>query len=201
MNETKQIKFIIFDWGGVCTRGHLIKDFARNLAAETGVDAQKAKETFDSLEDPYEIGRIEPERFWEGFRAKLGLAIPARQIQAIFISSYVVDPEMLDYILELKKEYKTALLTNNYQDMLEYLKQTYKIDNYFDEIFNSSEIHLRKPDKEIYLYATNKLEIIPSEAVFVDDKERNTAVALALGFKTITFKDVETFKKDLRDKL
>ena len=176
----------------------MIKDFADNLSIVTGVDAQKIKEAFDSLEDPYEIGQIEPEQFWQGFRDKLGLAMPAKQIQAIFLDSYAATPGMLDYILELKNKYKTALLTNNYRDMLGHLKETYKIENYFDEIFNSSDIHLRKPDKEVYLYATDKLGIEPGEAVFVDDKEKNTVAAQALGFKTVTFQDLEDFKWRLK---
>jgi len=192
------VKYIIFDWGGVCTRGHLIKDFARNLAAATGANAKKAKETFDSLEDPYEIGQIEPQRFWEGFKDKLELSIPATQIQDIFLNSYVVVPEMLDFILELKNEYKTALLTNNYEDMLAYLHKTYKLEKYFDEIICSSAIHLRKPNKDVYEYVARKMGIDPSEAVFVDDKERNTVAAQALGFETITFKDMEDLRRGIK---
>jgi len=56
------IKYIIFDWGGVFTYGHLLKDFANNLSEKCGGDKVEIEKIFREAEFPYETGQINPIR-------------------------------------------------------------------------------------------------------------------------------------------
>jgi len=52
--------------------------------------------------------------------------------------------------------------------------------------------------KEIYKkHEAIHLNVKSEEAIFIDDKERNTKAAEALGIKSIIFKNFDQFKKDL----
>ena len=55
----------------------------------------------------------------------------------------------------------------------------------FEHIIESSQIGTRKPELEFYKIACEKLEIQPSEAVFLDDLGVNLKPARAMGMTTI----------------
>jgi FMN phosphatase YigB (HAD superfamily) len=48
---------------------------------------------------------------------------------------------------------------------------------------------MRKPDPEIYLLTCSRLEVEPTEAVFVDDNADNVEAARVLGMETVHFGD------------
>jgi epoxide hydrolase-like predicted phosphatase len=55
----------------------------------------------------------------------------------------------------------------------------------FDDFCDSSELGMRKPDREFYLLACHRNGIRPGEAVFLDDIGMNLKAARALGMETI----------------
>lgn len=193
------IKCVIFDFGEVCTRGDSLDNFAVNLAGRTGLPAKAIRETYAKMEYPYEMGMISPERFWQGFRKELGLEMPSEDIQKIHLDIILgaIDYEMLDFVRELKNDFKTVLLTNSYDDLLAVLKKDYGIEKYFNDIFSSSQLHLKKPNRKIYEYVAKELEIAPGEAVFIDDKAKNINGAKTVGFETILYRGLPECKSRL----
>ncbi|MDD5489708.1 MAG: HAD family phosphatase [Candidatus Moranbacteria bacterium] len=191
------IKYIIFDWGGVFTHGHLLKDFANNLSEKCERDKVEIEKIFREAEFPYETGQIIPEFFWDEFRKKLEIHLTKEEIQSIFLNSYVINDRMLELAKKMKKKYKLILLTNNYEDLFDFIKENYKLEQYFDHMFSSSKIKDKKPNKETFKFVIDKLKINPEEAIFVDDKEKNVIGAQKIGLKTIHFSGLDGFKKML----
>lgn len=192
------IKYIIFDWGGVCSYAHALKDFARDFAAKTGKDKDEIERVFRELEYPYETGRITPAQFWTDLRRRLGVDMPIEEIQAVMLHSCdLSDKEVLNLILELRKKFKTILLSNNYEDLFAHTKKLYDLEKYFDFTFSSSSIGFKKPEREAYEHVLKTLDAKPEEVVFIDNKEKNIVGANDLGIKTIHFKDAEQLKKEL----
>jgi len=191
------IKYIIFDWGEVCTHGHLLRDFSFNLSKQTNTDKEKLEKIFRELEYPYETGKISPNQFWKEFKSRTELEISVSEIQKIFLDSYSINNEMLNYLLELKKKYKLVLFSNNYEDLFTHIKKVYKLDKYFDYTFSSSDIKFKKPEKKSYKHVLGKIKAKPNEVLFVDNKEKNIIVAKQLGLKTIMFKDINQLKEIL----
>jgi epoxide hydrolase-like predicted phosphatase len=192
------IKYIIFDWGGVFTHGHLIKDFAKNLSNRCGKSKGEIEKVFREAEYPYETGKIVPESFWENFRKRLDIKISKEEIQRIFLNSYILNYPMLELAEKLKKKYKLVLLTNNYEDMFDFIKSKYKLEKYFDYLFSSSGIKDKKPNKGIYQFIIEQLKINPREAIFIDDKEKNIEGASEAGFNAIKFESIEKLIKALK---
>jgi putative hydrolase of the HAD superfamily len=197
-NLKTMIKYIIFDWGGVCSYAHALKDFARDFATKTGKDEDEIERVFRELEYPYETGRITPAQFWTDLRQRLGVDMPIKEIQAVMLHSCdLSNKEVLDLILELKNKFKIVLLSNNYEDLFAHTKQFYNFDKYFDLTFSSSNIGFKKPEPEAYEHVLKTLGAKPEEVVFIDNKEKNIIGASNLGIKTVHFKDVEQLKKEL----
>ena len=59
----------------------------------------------------------------------------------------------------------------------------------FDEIVESSQVGVRKPDPRFYEQACERLAIEPDEAVFLDDLGVNLKPARAMGMTTIKVDD------------
>ena len=60
------------------------------------------------------------------------------------------------------------------------------LEDFFDKIFLSQELHLQKPDPEIFKTAIRELGATPAETIFLDDSPVNTAAAAACGLQTLT---------------
>ncbi|HUT16633.1 MAG TPA: HAD-IA family hydrolase [Anaerolineae bacterium] len=56
---------------------------------------------------------------------------------------------------------------------------------------------MRKPDPQIYRLTADRMGLLPEECVFVDDKERNTAVAEKLGMQAIVFRSAAQLMRQL----
>jgi len=190
------IKNIIFDWGGVCTSGHLLKDFSLNFSEQAGKDAFEIEKVFRQLDYPYETGKIAPEIFWRDFSKTLGLKNFDDAIK-VFFNSYKINADVLGHVKDLRQKYQTILFSNNYADLFAHMILFYRLGEYFDQWFSSSGLKFKKPEKEAYESLIASAQIKPEETIFVDDKEKNLLPAKELGFKTIVFTDIEQLKTEL----
>lgn len=119
-------------------------------------------------------------------------------LHAEFFAGDEVDYAMIEEINALRPKYKTALLSNAWDDLRGVLTQTWEIDYAFDEIFISAEMRVAKPDPEIYKRVLAKLALPPEATVFVDDFIENIEAARALGMHGIHFQEKEQAMAELR---
>ena len=68
------------------------------------------------------------------------------------------------------------------------------------EVVFSFEVGYRKPEKEIFMIALEKLKLKPEECIFIDDREKFLQTPRELGFKVILFKNYTQFVKDLKER-
>lgn len=183
------IRAVIFDFGGVLVR-------TENRAPRTRLAARLGM-TYDELsglvfDSPSALqatkGEITTAEHWERIRESLGIS-PAEfdSIPADFWSGDVLDETLITYLRDLRSHYKTALLSNAWDDLRPALEQTWQIDDAFDHILISSEVGLVKPDVRIYEKLLTMLGVKPAEAVFVDDFPQNIEGARRVGLTTIQF--------------
>lgn len=105
--------------------------------------------------------------------------------------------EVIDYIRELRKSYKTALLSNAESDYLRNILNEKELEQLFDIILISSEIGIAKPDPKMFELALTRLNIHADEAVFIDDQLKNIHAAESVGIKGIQFEDIDKLREAL----
>jgi len=193
------IQAAIFDLGGV-----LLRTEDRSPRTEL---ARRFNMTFEEIEKLVfysasgklaAMGKISAHVHWEEV-CKV-LKIPFTQmaeIQRDFFGGDRVDRELITYIRSLRPRRRTAMLSNAWDDLRQWLEAEWKIADAFDEIIISAEIGLAKPDPRIYRLALERLEVDPANAVFVDDFQENVDGALALGIHGILFKTPYQVMADL----
>ena len=102
---------------------------------------------------------------------------------------------LLNYITELKKTYKIALLSNVNQGA--YKEFIVPYIGYFDEVMLSFQVNIAKPDEAIYELIAQKMGLDVSECIMVDDNYINCQGAAAAGMQDILYKDFSDFKPKL----
>ena len=106
-------------------------------------------------------------------------------LQAIALQEEV-EPTV-ELIKELKaKGYKLYVLSNMSKEYIEFLRKLPVFD-YFDYQVVSSEVHLGKPDPNIYNYLLEHCELNPAETIFIDDRKDNVEVAESVGIVPFHF--------------
>jgi epoxide hydrolase-like predicted phosphatase len=187
------IRAVIFDLGGVLVRTEDPAPRAR-LAARLGMSPAELSQIIFDNETARQatVGAITTQEHWEAVRWKLHLSPEEFPVVPVeFWGGDTLDRDLVDYIRALRPRYKTALLSNAWDDLRQVLEEYWKIADAFDEIFISAEAGLAKPDPRLYRLALARLQVDPPEAVFVDDFPENVAGALAVGMQAIQFRSPE----------
>jgi putative hydrolase of the HAD superfamily len=141
-----------------------------------------------------ERGELTMEEFVSVLEAEAldaGFALDASRLMALVGSGLGPRPEMTRAIERIRAHgLRTAALTNNWAD-----EQRASSPNgiheiaLFDVIVESAVVGLRKPDPRIYALVLERLDVVASEAVFLDDLGVNLKPARDMGMATIKVVD------------
>jgi putative hydrolase of the HAD superfamily len=187
------VKHIIFDLGNVLFDLDLGQTgrMLHTLAGESYASAH-AKLLRDRVFEMYEVGGMNTEEFLDTVRLSIDPPLQAEQVEQAWNSIFVDFPRArLDLLLRLRQRYQVFLLSNinelhaNWID--DYLLREYGVTDfqhtYFDGVYYSHLIRLRKPNREIYEYVLADAELVPEETVFFDDLEPNVLAARQVGIQ------------------
>ncbi len=104
----------------------------------------------------------------------------------IRLSGGAVRDEMVVCCRELRSNgVPTGLLTNNAKEFAEFWRPMVPLDELFDDIVDSCEVGMRKPDPRIYHLAVERLGVDVGDTVFIDDAPGNVAAASAVGLRAV----------------
>jgi len=185
------IRNLLFDLGGVIMdidRNNCIQAFKAlgmsDIDRFLGDYAQQG--VFADLEE----GKISAASFRDIVRRYCPDGTTDMQIDDAFNEFLVGIPQYrLEMLLKLKDKYKVYMLSNTNEIMWNSrIAQEFRqisghdVNSYFDGIVTSFEAHSLKPDARIFMYAQDKLGILPEETLFLDDSADNVEAARKLGF-------------------
>ena len=100
------------------------------------------------------------------------------------------DPDTVALVKELSLKYDVHLLSNNNELSMSLHRPNFAraglpLDASFKKMFLSHEMHLLKPDPEIYRRAIAESGRTPGECLFIDDSQKNIDGALAVGMRAV----------------
>lgn len=189
------IKNILFDFGNVLFDIDL-PAVERNLRPLFGNDFERAAEKLrrDKVFELYETGGLSTAEFVDLIRFSGQTEIPADQVVAAWNSIFIGMPaHRFGMLLDLRQRYKVFLLSNinelHERWIAEYMVRKHGIADYeslyFDGVYFSHLVRLRKPETAIFEYVLADAEILPEETIFFDDVAANIEAANALGIRGV----------------
>ena len=190
------IKNIIFDLGGVLLNLDYDLTYA-NLSEVMGVDisTENIPAHIFKIMLGYEKGEINTETFLWNFQkesAKL-TPHPDKLIKAWNAMLLGWNPSRFKFLEDLRKDYSVFLLSNTNELHLEWarrdLKKNHKIigfeTKYFDKVFYSHLMQMRKPELKIFKQVIKETGIKPDESLFIDDNMNNVKKAREAGLHSV----------------
>jgi putative hydrolase of the HAD superfamily len=146
-----------------------------------------------------ELGMDEFVTALEAEALEAGFRLDARRLMGLIGSSLGPRPEMSRAIEHIRASgMRTAALTNNWADETRRSTATGLHETgLFDVIVESTVEGLRKPDPRIYALALARLNVLASEAVFLDDLGMNLKPARDMGIATIKVVDPDVALAEL----
>ena len=182
-------KVILFDFFGVISSEVSPIFFKRYFNEE---EAKIVKEEIMSKGDK---GELNEEEIYD-LIAKRVNETPLK-VKEDFKKLIHINYELVNYIKELKKEYKIYLLSNAVSSFLRRILKENNLYELFNEVYISGEIKLIKPYKEYFNYVIEKEDLDPSMCIMIDDNKKNIEGAISCNLNGIVF----TNNKDLKEKL
>jgi epoxide hydrolase-like predicted phosphatase len=195
-----EIKAVIFDLGGVLVRTEF-PQVRHKLARKLGLEPEALDRLIWGREDwdLAQIGAITYDEYWRRAGEALGLSTPDElsDFRREYFSGDRVDQELVGLIRDLRSSYKVGLLSNAPDRLEVWLEEHWDIKHLFHAIVYSAKEGKAKPDPAMFHVILERLDVQPSEALFIDDYPRNVDAALALGIKAIRFTSTDALLGEL----
>lgn len=184
------IKATIWDFSGVLLQP-LVADPHAFIAKELGIDPLKFANYFNGEGNArMDLGEESEAQFYRRVIQEQGLGMDALGIfERYFFDLFRIEAGLIDFIRKSRPQLKSAICSNFSSLLRSLLEKKWKIMDAFDVLVISSEVKLLKPDPRIYLLTLDHLQVKPSEAIFIDDTEKNVLGAQALGIHGILYTD------------
>jgi glucose-1-phosphatase len=193
MSPIKSIHTIIFDFGGVVLDidpSLTLKELA-NLGFKN-TDVFITSEFQEGVMNKFERGILTPELFRQKVREFLNTDVSDQNIDDAWNALLLDIPkERIAVIEAVRKNYKTFLISNSneihydvYVRDLQLRFGYHEFDQLFDKAYFSFDLHLSKPNPEIFEFVLNQHRLVPSKTLFIDDTFEHIEAARKLGLKT-----------------
>jgi putative hydrolase of the HAD superfamily len=206
------IEAVVSDFGGVLTTP-LMHTFAA-LQEEDGLDAgalggaiRRITER-DGRHPLYELecGRMTEHDFLSELAAQLrtdlGRDVEMHSFAERYFAHLEPNETMIEFLRELRgRGYRLAILTNNVREWEPMWRAMLPIDELFELVVDSAFVGLRKPDPAIYGLTCERLGVLPSSCLFVDDVEPNVVAAREFGMTAVLFRSSEQAIAEMREAL
>lgn len=128
------------------------------------------------------------------FLRHLGYHDPQATMKDYLKNYLTLDEQFNTFAEEYNKRLDFCLLSNDVPEWSEFLTAYYHLNPFFKEKIVSGEVHIRKPDRRIFLYALDRLKCKPEDCIFVDNSVKNLLAAEELGIQVVLFnRDGETY--------
>lgn len=199
------ISAVVFDVGGVLCPNPVDEFVA--VDAEHGLPEGTTQSFFrggPGFRD-VELGRRAMADFLGECRAEIaarhGADVPLARLERMLerCMGETLRDDMVELVLEIRAAgHRIGLLTNIFAERRPWLHGLFP-EGVVDVVCDSSEVGLRKPDREMYSKLLEMLDVPAEEVAFVDDFEENIGPAADMGIHAIHFESPEQTRRALAD--
>ena len=191
--QANKYKNIIFDLGGVI----LNIDYDITAKAFEKLGISQFHKLFSKAEqnqtfDLYEKGLISSDEFRDILQKAVTTPVSKETIDDTWNAMLLdLPPARLDLLKKMKNTHRTFLLSNTNEIHIQCFSKSLQqqigvsdLSDYFEKVYLSYEINLRKPDVEIFKYVLDNNRLNPAETLFIDDSPQHIEGAKKLGIHT-----------------
>ncbi len=188
------VKHILFDLGGVL----LNIDYKLTERAFIDLGITDFPERYSQLSqtpvfDDFETGKIDKDSFIAQMQTMAGVPLSAQQITDAWNAMLLDYPlRRLQILQQLRLYYDLLLLSNTneiheaaFNDILYKAHGMPTVGVFFDKVYLSHRIGMRKPNPEVFRYILEENGLNAADTLFIDDSPQHIEGAKSVGIRTI----------------
>jgi HAD superfamily hydrolase (TIGR01509 family) len=142
-----------------------------------------------------DMGELTPQQFLNELSRLQGRTVTLEELEA----NAKLDKEVVAIADSLRKDYSIALLSNAPSAFIRALFAEHDLERLFHQIVISSEVGMVKPNADIFELTLQRLGIVASQAIFIDDNEEHVRAARGVGIKSVQFTSAKELRNQLND--
>lgn len=201
----KGIRHIIFDLGGVLL--NIDYQLTEQAFVQLGIDNfsdiySQLRQT--NLFDELETGKISVTEFYTQLRNNGRIDAEDRQLEQAWNAMLLDMPLRRLQILQQLRIYHDLVLLSNTNEIHEAAfnkiisgTHGYTLGAFFDRVYYSHRIGMRKPDTEVFEMILNENGFAAEHTLFIDDSPQHIEGAKKLGIQTIWLEKGMTIEEDI----
>jgi HAD superfamily hydrolase (TIGR01509 family) len=199
--DVTAVRALLFDLGGVVITLDFQRVFAR-WALAAGCDAAFLAGRF-SQDDAYvrhERGEIDAAGYFASLRSTLGIELSDEQFLDGWNDIYPGPVDGMEALLRTASyAFPLYAFTNSNPSHQSVWSTMLQLElTWFRSVFVSSELGMRKPDREAYLEVAARTGHRASEFLFFDDSPENVEGARAAGIQAVLTRSIADVRRALR---
>ncbi|HWA93158.1 MAG TPA: HAD family phosphatase [Terracidiphilus sp.] len=196
------IRAILFDYGMVLS-GPADSDAHESMIGLTGLKKSHFDQLYWAWRHAYDAGLFDGVGYWDKFAQSAAIELDIRTVQELIEQDVRmwsnINQEVVEWaILFKEKGLKTGILSNICLELATSVERNLPWLKDFDHLFWSSRLRMAKPDPNLYKHVIEKLEVPPTEILFLDDREENVVAARAQGMRAIQFTTLEAVQRQIK---
>ena len=192
---------LIFDLGRVLVH-HYPERAAKKFSKLNGLSISKNMKIMGDHPD-YMRGDITSSEFASKYINLMNLGISEERFHAIYSNIFSLNSPLFNFLKKIKEKVILVMVSNTEEVTINFLKKKYP--NLFSlfkrRLIFSYDVHLLKPQREIFLYALKISGTKPNDAIFIDDKIENVKAARSIGINALRYRTVKSLKNNLKLKV
>jgi glucose-1-phosphatase len=187
-----EIKAIIFDLGGVIINLDIPKTISEfNKLTRASFETIYTQANQVSIFDQFDKGEITESCFFDELNQLFSNQLSYQEMLLAWNAMLLDFPEnRLDLLKKLQSKYRIFLLSNTNETHIEAFEKILfnahgyqNLEPFFEKVYYSCRIGMRKPDEEIFNYVLSQHQLTPSETLFIDDSIQHVQSAKRLGIQ------------------
>lgn len=181
----KKITTLIFDMYGVIieeSKGNFIP-YTYNHFDESEYERITRQFKVEKLFGKAGKGEINSDTFL----SLLGFKDAGYHMRDYIENHLTLDAGFIPFAERFAGQYEFVLLSNDVSEWSAYITEYHGLDKYFKHKIVSGDVKCRKPDREIFELALERIGKKPEECLFIDNTGKNLLVAQELGIVPVMF--------------
>lgn len=202
-----EIKNLIFDLGGVIIN----LDIPKTIEEFNKLSPKPFQAVYTQLQqyplfDAFDKGHVSEDDFFNDLKRITESSASIAELKYAWDAMLLDFPKhRLDQLSQLKTNYRLFLLSNTNETHIHTFERDLfrqhgyqNLESFFEKVYYSCRIGMRKPDKEIFDFVLQENKLNPSETLFIDDSPQHAEGAGKTGIQSYLLEKNKEFSDLLK---
>ncbi len=183
---------LFVDIGGVLLSNgwdHLAR---RRAAKHFGLSFPETEARHQLMFGTHEVGEMTLDEYLDHVVFYERRTFTSAQFRRFMFAQSQPFPEMIALVERLKARYRLKIIavSNEARELNAYRIRSFQLTNFIDGFVSSCFVGIRKPDAQIFRYALDFAQVLPSQVIYLENTAMFVEIAHGLGIRGVLHTDI-----------